>query len=47
MDIHSPAWAMNKQLWSPAYLLFTAGLCGSALCLLYGVCDLVRRESLM
>ena len=35
-----PVWKMNKQLWSPSYLFFTAGCCGLLLVLLYLVYDL-------
>ena len=35
----SPFWAMNKQLWSPAYLFFMAGSCGYLLIALYLVYD--------
>jgi predicted acyltransferase len=37
--IINPFWAMNKQLWSPAYLFFMAGSCGYLLIALYLVYD--------
>ena len=38
--IISPFWAMNKQLWSPAYLFFMAGSCGYLLIAFYAIYDL-------
>ena len=37
--IHFTAFPMNKQLWSPSYLFFMAGSCGSLLALFFAVVD--------
>jgi hypothetical protein len=37
--IHAAGWKMNKQLWSPSYLFFTAGVAGFFLIFFFALLD--------
>ena len=39
-----PGFACNKQLWSPAYALINAGMTGSALIVVFGLCDVLKSR---
>ena len=39
LAVHAAGLPMNKQLWSPSYLLFMAGTCGGALAAVYAAVD--------
>ena len=39
-----PGFACNKQLWSPAYALINAGMTGSALIVVFGLCDVLESR---
>ena len=45
--VHFTSWPMNKQLWSPSYLLFMAGTCGLALTVIYTAIDINPANRLM